>query len=166
MWSLPKVIKDREFLVCGACSLKFDVGCLNKKKRFHSFYAFNEGRKREWRCPDCHNKVTNSLKSPHNSSPQRDSDLNKPCSSNENITVRPKTKFNSTDSPQHLSSPPEPNNLSADNLRLILKQELSDTRQTNMELRESMTFFNAMLEDRKSQMEEREKRSHPGVKRR
>lgn len=150
------VIKDREFLVCGACCLKFDIGCLNiSAKRFHSFYAFNEDRKRDWRCDECRNKATNILKSPNNSSLQKNNDLNKPCSSNDNVTVRPKAKSNSIDSPQQVSPSPEPNYLTVDNLRLILKQELSDIRQTNIDLRESMTFFNSMFEDMKSQMEEK-----------
>lgn len=150
------VIKNKEFLVCGACSLKFDIGCLNiSAKRFHSFYALNEDRKREWQCDDCRNTVKKNLKSPYNSSVQINSDLNKPCSGNENITIRPKPTFSSTNSPQQVSPPPEPNYLTVENLRLILKQELSDIRQTNIEVRESMSFFNVMFEDIKSQIEEK-----------
>lgn len=51
-------IKSSQYLSCNACKLRYDIDCIGiSAQRFHSFYAPDQERRNNWKCPECSSKT-------------------------------------------------------------------------------------------------------------
>lgn len=176
------LIKNREFLVCCSCNLKYDIECAQiSSKRFHSFYAPDQDRKSNWKCPECCSKARKTGNSETPLRPPHLSDCNKSSDSDnsapiqvENITMRSKPNIDS----QTCASPPATSKDSVscpmsdipseNHLRNLIKEEIRQSvkaaikelvaeqlQSINNQLlsfKDSMTFINKQYEDIKDAM--------------
>lgn len=170
-------IRNREFLDCCICKMKYDIECANiSVSRFHSFYALDQDRKKNWKCPLCYSKVRKTDNTntpiqlrPTDSGAAKDDDDSISFRHSENITTRVKPKQQTQSPPCISESSSNDNYMTEDRFRVILKKELSEIMQHTIrslvseqlnhitgqfnELRESMTFFNKQYEEMKLNLE-------------
>lgn len=168
------LIQNREFLSCGSCKLKYDIHCIGiTLQRFQSFYGPNQDRRRNWKCPECLNRLpkTDNTNTPAKSTARSDALCE---DSLDNVTVRKRitTCTGETDNiSQSVRSPPfleacqeagkyhgiskeEWIDLLKTTIEQTISAQLKDITDQVSDIRESMSFFNKQYEDMKCALEE------------
>lgn len=150
-----RAIKTKEFMKCAVCGLLYDLECSSfTSQRFGSMTPVS---KQSWKCPMCRcaEPRTDNTNTPARSGQQSSHDMN--------VTIRNNNR------PRRISSDSEPIDQSSDDrLRAIIREEICQALKSAMggslteqlksinekisAFEHSLTFYNTMYEDLKSDL--------------